>query len=77
MEIEEKFYPSAYNYKALMKLVEEESEEKLADMTPKLIGPWPNTYAFTKQVAEEVVREEGVGLPLAVYRPAVGKSSIR
>lgn len=55
-----------------MKLVEEETDEKLAEMTPGLVAPWPNTYAFTKQIAEEVARIEGDGLPLAIYRPAIG-----
>lgn len=39
-----------------------------------LLGDWPNTYTFTKALAEQVVEKEGKGLPIAVFRPAVGES---
>lgn len=38
-----------------------------------LLGDWPNTYTFTKALAEQVVEKEGKGLPIAVFRPAVGE----
>jgi fatty acyl-CoA reductase len=37
-----------------------------------LLEEWPNTYAFTKAMAEDLVRDEGVGLPIGVFRPAIG-----
>jgi fatty acyl-CoA reductase len=33
---------------------------------------WPNTYTFTKAMAEDLVRDEGVGLPIGVFRPGAG-----
>jgi fatty acyl-CoA reductase len=41
-----------------------------------LLKKWPNTYAFTKAIAEDVVQEFGKGLPIAVVRPAIGEDSI-
>ncbi|KAL1453005.1 hypothetical protein WDU94_007182, partial [Cyamophila willieti] len=38
---------------------------------PRLLDKWPNTYTFTKALAEDVVRVEGKGLPISVFRPAV------
>lgn len=38
-----------------------------------LLSDWPNTYSFTKAVSEEVVRVHGSGLPICIYRPAIGK----
>ncbi len=38
----------------------------------RLIKPWPNTYAFTKAIAEDVVRFKGANLPVVVVRPAIG-----
>lgn len=32
---------------------------------------WPNTYTFTKALAEDLVRSQSKGLPLAVFRPAI------
>jgi hypothetical protein len=37
-----------------------------------LLDEWPNTYAFTKAVAEDLVRDEGLGLPIGVFRPSIG-----
>jgi len=37
----------------------------------RLIGNWPNTYTYTKCLAEDYVRSNSKGLPLAVFRPAI------
>lgn len=37
--------------------------------TPHLLGAYPNTYTFTKRLAEELVFESG--LPAAIVRPSV------
>lgn len=37
----------------------------------RIIGKWPNTYTFTKALAESYVAENSVGLPLGVFRPAI------
>jgi nucleoside-diphosphate-sugar epimerase len=42
----------------------------------RLLKEWPNTYAFTKAIAEAIVQEFGKGLPIAVVRPAVGENFI-
>lgn len=39
----------------------------------RLLGKWPNTYAYTKAVAEHVIREEAGDLPVGMFRPAIGK----
>jgi fatty acyl-CoA reductase len=39
-----------------------------------LLGEWPNTYTFTKAMAEDLVRDKGVGLPIGVFRLAAGKN---
>jgi thioester reductase-like protein/phosphoserine phosphatase len=37
---------------------------------------WPNTYTFTKSVAESLIAKHGVGLPIAVVRPSIVESSV-
>lgn len=32
---------------------------------------WPNTYTFTKAIAEDVVRQHGAGMPVGLYRPGI------
>ncbi len=37
---------------------------------------WPNTYTFTKSVAEALIAKHGAGLPIAVVRPSIVESSV-
>ena len=37
---------------------------------------WPNTYTFTKSLAESLLLKYGQGLPVAIVRPAIVESSI-
>jgi thioester reductase-like protein len=37
---------------------------------------WPNTYTFTKSVAETLIAKHGAGLPIAIVRPAIVETSV-
>jgi thioester reductase-like protein len=37
---------------------------------------WPNTYTFTKSLAESLIAKHGAGLPIAVVRPAIVETSL-
>lgn len=37
---------------------------------------WPNTYTFTKSLAESLIAKRGVGLPVSIVRPAIVESSV-
>ena len=37
---------------------------------------WPNTYTFTKSLAESLIAKHGTGLPIAVVRPAIVETSV-
>lgn len=39
----------------------------------RLLDSYPNTYAYTKQIAEDVVKQEGHGMPVGIVRPSIGK----
>lgn len=43
----------------------------------RFLGKWPNTYTFTKALAETLIKEHGLGLPIGIFRPAIGKNSFR
>lgn len=38
----------------------------------RLLGEWPNTYTFTKAVAESIVKKGAGDLPVGIFRPAIG-----
>jgi long-chain acyl-CoA synthetase len=37
---------------------------------------WPNTYTFTKSLAESLIQKRGAGLAVAIVRPAIVESSV-
>jgi len=37
---------------------------------------WPNTYTFTKCLAESMIAKHGAGLPIAIVRPAIVETSV-
>lgn len=41
------------------------------DITPRLIGNMPNTYTYTKALAECVVQQEQDKLNIAIIRPSI------
>ena len=38
---------------------------------------WPNTYTYTKSLAESLIARYGQGLPIAVVRPAIVETSVQ
>ena len=41
------------------------------EMTAVIIGSKPNTYTFTKALAENILETEGAGLPISIIRPSI------
>ncbi|XP_043286816.1 fatty acyl-CoA reductase wat-like [Venturia canescens] len=69
--IEEKFYDPPIEADKLITMVECVDDHLANVITPHILGRWPNTYAFTKAVAESVVRKDGDDMPIGVFRPAI------
>ncbi|KAK9504080.1 hypothetical protein O3M35_010503 [Rhynocoris fuscipes] len=70
-EIKEEFYDPPIACDELMKVVKCNTDEELETLTPKLLGKWPNSYAFSKAIAEDVINKYAKGLPASVFRPAI------
>ncbi|RZF48915.1 hypothetical protein LSTR_LSTR003295 [Laodelphax striatellus] len=75
--IEEKFYSTPISYEDIMQMTKTKDDEELDKLTPELVGDWPNTYTFTKALGEQVVKSEGAGLPISIFRPSVVISSYK
>ena len=45
--------------------------ETIGALTSKLIGSRPNTYTYTKAMAEALLIEEAKDLPIAIIRPSI------
>jgi hypothetical protein len=47
-------------------------DDEMVDLfTKKLLKNKPNTYTYTKQLAEWLLVTEGAGLPIAIVRPSI------
>lgn len=56
---------------ALIDAVEWMSDDLVNEITPKLIGDRPNTYTYTKALAETLLADECGSLPVAIVRPSI------
>ncbi|KAL1132366.1 hypothetical protein AAG570_010321 [Ranatra chinensis] len=70
-EIDEIFYDAPISPDNLIALVNSLDDKQLIALTPSILRNWPNTYAFTKAVAEQVIRDETGDLPIAMFRPSI------
>ncbi|CAG9770872.1 unnamed protein product [Ceutorhynchus assimilis] len=71
LEIREEIYPAKITAEKLITVCESLDDECLNAVTDKLIGDWPNTYTFTKQVSEDYINRVGRDIPICIERPAV------
>ncbi|XP_022646776.1 putative fatty acyl-CoA reductase CG5065 isoform X2 [Varroa destructor] len=67
--IKECIYPFDLRADDLLELTARLPPAAMEAATPHLLGAYPNTYTFTKRLAEELVFESG--LPAAIVRPSV------
>lgn len=37
------------------------------------MGSFPNTYTFSKLLAEQIINDESANMPMVIFRPSIGK----
>lgn len=76
LEIKEKLYPVRYDPDVMAEKIFQMTEEEAEYNTSKIISPHPNTYTYTKFLAEHIVMKERGVLPVAIVRPCIIGSSM-
>ncbi|KAJ6644398.1 Fatty acyl-CoA reductase wat [Pseudolycoriella hygida] len=71
MAIEEKVYRQTLTGENAIKLMDCLDDKTLEAITPQLISGWPNTYTYTKCLAEDLVKTMSTDLPVVIFRPAI------
>lgn len=71
LQSDEVIYPLTDDPEKIIKLVEELSEEELDQKTPDLLKGHPNTYTYTKQMAEYEVQKMETKFPCSIVRPSM------
>ncbi|XP_069702751.1 putative fatty acyl-CoA reductase CG5065 [Periplaneta americana] len=69
--MDEEVYPAYGDYRHVIECVENACEDDLQHLTRTLLGDLPNTYVFSKSLAEHVVYEQRGVLPAAIFRPSI------
>ncbi|XP_025268577.1 putative fatty acyl-CoA reductase CG5065 [Camponotus floridanus] len=70
-EIGERIYDTSNDPEDIMRLVQCLDEDTIDLITPKLIHPHPNTYTYSKHLAEKLVANEFPELPCCIARPSI------
>ncbi|KAJ8956296.1 hypothetical protein NQ318_015032 [Aromia moschata] len=76
-EVHEKFYDYNISYEDVASVLEKLNKNEAEMVTPRIINPWPNTYVFTKALAESLLRNNSSGLPVGVFRPGIVVSTYK
>lgn len=69
--LEEKVLDSPHDPDDIMRLAEWMEDKTLDAITPDLLKPHPNTYTYTKRLAETLVRREYPNIPCGIIRPSI------
>uniref|UniRef100_A0A2A4K1U6 Fatty acyl-CoA reductase n=1 Tax=Heliothis virescens TaxID=7102 RepID=A0A2A4K1U6_HELVI len=70
-DVLEQFYPCPVAPGVMISMAEQMDVSRLNEITTELTRGWPNTYTFTKAIAEEMVRTYAAKLPICVVRPPI------
>ncbi|XP_035219500.1 putative fatty acyl-CoA reductase CG5065 [Stegodyphus dumicola] len=70
-QVDEVVYPAPIPPNQIIEATEWMEPALLDSITPKLIGDRPNTYTFTKALAENLLVDECGSLPVAIVRPSI------
>ncbi|XP_065365046.1 putative fatty acyl-CoA reductase CG5065 [Calliphora vicina] len=74
--VEERIYPAYADWRTTIKLAETYDVETLNVFFSKYSSEQPNTYTFTKSLAEHIINDYRHQLPIMVFRPSIVVSSI-
>lgn len=72
-DLYERVYDWPHDPKELLRCNEWMDEKTMDLITPHLLDPHPNTYTYTKRLAELLVRSEASSLPVCIVRPSIGE----
>lgn len=69
----EKVYVCPHEPNDLIRCAEWMDITTIDKITPNLLQPHPNTYTYSKRLAEILVEQQHPALPICIARPSIGK----
>lgn len=71
--IKETVYTPFMDYQTVISACDEKSDENLLKIEKEMLKVFPNTYIFSKNLAEKLVDDFKYKIPVAIIRPSIGK----
>lgn len=76
--IEEVVYESNIPAQGILQTSRWMTEGQMEALAPLVMGEeWPNTYTYSKFLAENLLKDECDGLPVAIFRPTIVVNSVK
>lgn len=69
--VHETLYPSELDWREAIKVAESVDEYTLRTFTAKYLATMPNTYTFSKKLAEAIINDYSKSLPCVIIRPSI------
>lgn len=69
----EKVYDCPHDPDDLMRCAEWMDTKSIDKVTADLLRPHPNTYTYSKRLAEVLVQKQHPALPICIARPSIGE----
>ncbi|XP_060831017.1 fatty acyl-CoA reductase 1-like isoform X3 [Bombus pascuorum] len=76
-EIEEKVYTTSLNSSAVIDMCDKLDETSIKLIENSILKTYPNTYTFSKNLAEQIVASNSKHLPVAIVRPSIIGASLK
>lgn len=73
LEVEEILYPAPDDAEKVIELSKTLTDEALKELEPTILKDHPNTYTFTKHLAEHEVNKCAGAFPCGIVRPSMSK----
>lgn len=77
VECEENLYPAPADAEKIIEMINTLSEEEIAAKQASILGEHPNTYTFTKHLAEHEVAKYADKFPCGIVRPSMSKFAFK
>ncbi|KAK3930853.1 Fatty acyl-CoA reductase wat [Frankliniella fusca] len=74
--LKEQAYRAHHDWRTMIAVAEAEDKATLEAVSLKILDYQPNTYTFSKALAENVINDARHDIPVMIFRPAVVVSSI-
>lgn len=73
LEVSEKLYPSPDEAERIIELTKTLKDDALKELEPSILKEHPNTYTFTKHLAEHEVNKCAGVIPCGIVRPSMSE----